>query len=122
VVSDAHQGLKGAIAAVLQGASWQRCRVHFVRNALARVPRSDAHMVAATIRTVFVQPGPATAREKWRRVADCVRARHSRLADLLLDDAEADVLAHLACPPEHWRQIWSDKPLEMASSQPTIAA
>jgi putative transposase len=111
VISDAHQGLKGAIAAVLQGASWQRGRVHFVRNALALVPRSAAPMVAATIRTVFAQPDPVSAREQWRRVADNFRPRHQRLADLL-DDAEADVLAYLGFPHEHWRQIWSNNPLE----------
>jgi transposase-like protein len=111
VISDAHQGLKGAIAAALQGAGWQRCRVHFVRNALAVVPKSAAQMVAATIRTVFAQPDPAAAREQWRRVADGFRGRYPRLADLL-DDAEPDVLAYLDFPPEHWRQIWSNNPLE----------
>src|SRR5215208_4983414 len=111
VISDAHAGLKGAIAAVLHGASWQRCRVHFVRNALALVPKSAAEMVAATIRTVFAQPDPASAREQWRRVADNFRSRHARLATLL-DDAEPDVLAYLAFPHEHWRQIWSNNPLE----------
>jgi putative transposase len=111
VISDAHQGLKGAIAAVLQGAGWQRCRVHFVRNALALVPKSAAPMVAATIRTVFAQPDPASAREQWRRVADNFRSRHERLATFL-DDAEPDVLAYLAFPHEHWRQIWSNNPLE----------
>src|SRR5947199_1748116 len=65
VISDAHQGLKSSIAAVLQGASWQRCRVHFVRNALGLVPKAAAEMVAATIRTVFAQPDPAMAREQW---------------------------------------------------------
>ena len=116
VVSDAHQGLKGAIGAVLQGAAWQRCRVHFVRNALALVPKTAAQMVAATIRTVFVQPDAATAREQWRRVADGFRPRHPRLA-ALLDDAEADVLAYLAFPPEHWRQIWSNNPLERLNKE-----
>jgi putative transposase len=111
VISDAHEGLKGAIAAVLQGAGWQRCRVHFVRNALALVPRSAAQMVAATIRTVFAQPDPAGAREQWRKVADTFRKSHPRLAQLL-DDAEDDVLAYLAFPAEHWRQIWSNNPLE----------
>jgi transposase-like protein len=111
VVSDAHSGLKGAIAAALQGAAWQRCRVHFVRNALGLVPKSAAQMVAATIRTVFSQPDPTMAREQWRKVADGFRARHPRLATLL-DDAEPDVLAYLAFPPEHWRQIWSNNPIE----------
>jgi len=116
VISDAHQGLKSAIAAVLQGASWQRCRVHFVRNALALVPKTAAQMVAATIRTVFVQPDAAAAREQWRRVADSFRGRFPRLATLL-DEAEADVLAYLAFPPEHWRQIWSNNPLERLNKE-----
>jgi len=111
VVSDAHEGLKTAIAAVLHGASWQRCRVHFVRNALALVPKAAAQMVAATIRTVFAQPDAPSAREQWRRVADGFRPRYPKLADLL-DSAEADVLAYLAFPPDHWRQIWSNNPLE----------
>ncbi len=116
VTSDAHQGLKGAIAAVLQGAGWQRCRVHFVRNALALVPKAAQQMVAATIRTVFVQPDAVTARETWRKVADGFRPRWPRLAELL-DEAEADVLAYLAFPREHWRQIWSNNPLERLNKE-----
>src|SRR5204863_7424201 len=100
VISDAHQGLKGAIAAVLHGASWQRCRTHFMRNALCLVPKGTQQMVAATIRTVFVQPDAATAREQWRRVADQLRARFPRVAQLL-----DEVLAYLAFPQEHWRHI-----------------
>src|SRR6185503_4641272 len=73
VISDAHQGLKGAIAAVLHGATWQRCRVHFVRNLLGLVPKSAAEMVAATVRTVFAQPDAPSAREQWRAVADRLR-------------------------------------------------
>jgi transposase-like protein len=116
VISDAHQGLKGAIAAVLQGAAWQRCRVHFVRNALALVPKSAAQMVAATIRTVFAQPDAPSAKEQWRRVADGFRSRCPRLAELL-DAAEDEVLAYLAFPPEHWRQIWSNNPLERLNKE-----
>jgi transposase-like protein len=111
VISDAHGGLKSAIASVLQGASWQRCRVHFVRNVMALVPKSAAEMVAATIRTVFAQPDPEGARETWRRVADSLRGRFPRAA-ALLDEAEDEVLAYLAFPREHWRQIWSNNPLE----------
>ena len=111
VTSDSHEGLKGAVAAVLQGASWQRCRVHFVRTARARVPTAAQQMVAATIRTGFVQPDPAAAHEQWRRVADSFRARFPRLAQLM-DAAETDVLAYLPFPPEHWRQLWSTNPLE----------
>lgn len=116
VVSDAHQGLKGAIAAVLQGSSWQRCRVHFVRNALALVPKSAAQMVATTIRTAFAQPDVAATREQWRRVAESFRSRFPRLANLL-DEAEEDVLAYLAFPSEHWRQIWSNNPLERLNKE-----
>src|ERR671937_324172 len=116
VTSDAHQGLKAAIAAVLQGASWQRCRTHYMRSALALVPKSAQQMVAATIRTVFVQPDPSSAREQWRKVADSFRGRFPKLAQLL-DEAEADVLAYLAFPPEHWRQIWSNNPLERLNKE-----
>lgn len=116
VISDSHQGLKNAISAVLQGASWQRCRVHFVRNALALVPKSAAQMAAATIRTVFAQPDPVSAHEQWRRVADTFRDRYPRLATLL-DEAESDVLAYLAFPADHWRQIWSNNPLERLNKE-----
>jgi len=111
VISDAHQGLRSALAAVLVGASWQRCRVHFVRNALALVPKSAAEMVAAAIRTVFAEPDPASAHQRWRQVADGFRKPYPRLAGLL-EDAEEDVLAYLAFPAAHWRQIWSNNPLE----------
>jgi putative transposase len=116
VISDAHQGLKGAIQAVLHGASWQRCRVHFVRNLLALVPKSAAEMVAATVRTVFAQPDATSAREQWRAVADRFRPSFPRVADLL-DEAEPDVLAYLAFPREHWRQIWSNNPLERLNKE-----
>ena len=111
VTSDAHEGLKHAIAAVLHGATWQRCRAHFVRNALALVPKATQSLVAATIRTVFAQPAAEAARGQWRQVADSFRARWPRLADLL-DEAEVDVLAYLAFPAAHWRQLWSTNPLE----------
>lgn len=111
VISDAHEGLKGAIQTALIGSSWQRCRVHFIRNALALVPKSAQQMVAASIRTVFFQPDSKSAKETWRRVADMLRGRYPKLARLM-DEAEEDVLAYLAFPPEHWRQIWSNNPLE----------
>jgi putative transposase len=116
VTSDSHQGLKGAIAAVLQGAGWQRCRTHFMRNALCLVPKGTQQMVAATIRTVFVQPDAASAREQWRRVADQLRPRFPRVAQLL-DEAEDEVLAYLTFPQEHWRQIWSNNPQERLNKE-----
>jgi transposase-like protein len=116
VTSDAHEGLKGAIAAVLQGASWQRCRTHVMRNVLCLVPKGAPQMVAATIRTVFVQPDAARARETWRRVADQLRPRFPRVAQLL-DDAEEEVLTYLSFPPEHWRQIWSNNPQQRLNTE-----
>lgn len=116
VISDAHEGLKGAIAAVLHGASWQRCRVHFVRNALATVPKSAQQMVAATIRTVFVQPDATSAREQWERVTESFRGRFDRVA-ALMDEAKEDVLAYLAFPQAHWKQIWSNNPLERLNKE-----
>jgi len=102
-ISDAHQGLKGAIEAVLQGRA-QQCRVHFMRNTLALVPKTAASMVAATIRTVFVQPDPASAREQWQRVIDNLGPSFPRLA-------------HLAFLQEHWLQIWSSNPLERVNRE-----
>ena len=116
VTSDAHTGLKRALTTILHGASWQRCRVHFVRNALALVPKGAQQLVAATIRTVFAQPDASSAREQWRRVADGFRDRFARLADLM-DAAESDVLAYLAFPAAHWRQIWSNNPLERLNKE-----
>src|SRR5258707_2634499 len=116
LTSDAHEGLKSAIAAVLQGASWQRCRTHFMRNALALVPKGAQQMVAATIRTVFFQPDADNARATWRRVADGFRPRWPRLAQLL-DLAEDEVLTYLAFPQEHWRQVWSNNPQERLNKE-----
>lgn len=116
VISDSHGGLKGAIGAVLTGAGWQRCRVHFMRNALAAVQKSAAQMVAATIRTVFAQPDAAGAHDQWRKVADSLRERFPKVA-ALLDEAEEDVLAYTAFPAEHWHQIWSNNPLERLNKE-----
>jgi putative transposase len=111
VISDAHSGLKAAVARVLAGTAWQRCRVHFVRNALARVPKGQAEMVAATIRTIFVQPDPASTRAHLRVVADMLGAKFPAVAELLRN-AEADLTAYTAFPRSHWRRIWSTNPLE----------
>lgn len=111
VVSDAHTGLKAAIRKTMSGTSWQRCRVHLMRNLLARVPKGHAEMVAATVRTIFAQPDPAATRDQLRLVADTLRERHPTVSDLLLD-AEADVTAYAAFPHPHWKKIWSTNPLE----------
>jgi putative transposase len=111
VISDAHTGLKAAIRKTFSGTSWQRCRVHLMRNLLARVPKGHAEMVAATVRTIFAQPDPASTRTQLRLVADMLRDRHPAVSDLLLD-AEADVTAYAAFPYPHWKKIWSTNPLE----------
>lgn len=111
VVSDDHKGLKQAVAAVLTGASWQRCRTHFARNLLSRVPKSAQPLVATLVRSIFAQP---SAEEVWAqqvRVVEQLQDRFADAANLLLTAAE-DILAFAAFPSEHWRQIWSNNPLE----------
>ena len=115
VISDAHEGLKAAITRVV-GATWQRCRVHFMRNALAHVPKGQTTMVAAAIRQVFVQPGHAAAVQSWRHVADQLRARWPKLGTLM-DDAEADVLAFMAFPAQHRSKLHSTNPLERLNKE-----
>jgi len=115
VTSDAHEGLKQAIGKVM-GATWQRCRVHFLRNALAHVPRRQHAMVAAVIRTAFVQEGQKQARIQWRETADKLRERFPKLS-ALMDDAEDDVLAFMGFPKEHWSQLASTNPLERLNKE-----
>jgi len=116
VTSDAHRGLKSAVEAVLVGASWQRCRVHFMRNALSLVPKAAQQMVGATIRTVFAQPDWGSAHEQWRRVSEGFRHRFPRLTELM-EEAEEDVLSYAAFPGEHWQKIWSNNPLERLNKE-----
>jgi putative transposase len=116
VTSDAHRGLKSAIEKVLQGAAWQRCRVHFMRDALSLVPKAAQQMVGATIRTVFAQPDAESARQQWRRVSDGFRPRFPRLAELM-DEAEEDLLAFATFPQEHWQKVWSNNPLERLNKE-----
>ena len=111
VISDAHRGLTNAIAAVLQGAAWQRCRVHFMRNALAKVTRGHAEMVAATIRTVFAQPTGPKVRDQLEDVARMLDGEFPAVANLLRD-AKADLTAFADFPMAHWQKIWSTNPLE----------
>lgn len=111
VISDAHEGLKRAIAEVLAGATWQRCRVHFMRNLLARVPRHAQSMVAALVRTIFAQPDRASARQQLEQVASSLERRFPQVASLLREAAE-EVLAYMDFPPEHRRGIHSTNVLE----------
>jgi putative transposase len=116
VTSDSHRGLKSAVEAVLVGASWQRCRMHFMRNALSLVPKAAQQMVGATIRTVFAQPDTQGAREQWRRVSEGFRSRFPRLS-FLMDEAEEDVLSYAAYPQEHWQKTLSNNPLERLNKE-----
>jgi putative transposase len=111
VISDDHKGLTGAIAAVLPGCAWQRCRTHFMRNALCRVPRSAQPFVATLVRTIFAQPSAEEVQAQLRRVIGQLEDRFPDVARLL-DEAGPDITAFAGFPVEHWRQIWSNNPQE----------
>src|SRR5437764_2916115 len=116
VSSDAHPGLVDAIAATLPGAGWQRCRTHFIRNLLTRVPKSAQSFVATMVRSVFEQPDADTT---WAQHARVVEQLQERFADaaVMLVDAAPDVLAFTAFPKEHWRQIRSNNPQERLNKE-----
>ena len=116
VISDAHEGLKHAIGTVLSGAAWQRCRVHFMRNLLARVPQGMREAVAAIVRTTFAQPEHASALTQLHKVADGLRARLPQAA-ALLEEAAEDILAYKHFPTEHRQQLHSTNPLERRNKQ-----
>jgi putative transposase len=116
VVSDAHQGLVEAIAAVLPGAAWQRCRTHFMRNLLAKVPRSAQPMVATMVRTIFEQPDAEQVSAQHARVVEQLVVKFPDAAGMLID-AGADLLAFATFPKEHWRQIWSNNPQERLNKE-----
>jgi putative transposase len=111
VVSDAHEGLKSAIKKVLTGSTWQRCRVHFMRNVLSQVPKKCQGMVSSIIHTIFAQNDQESAREQLRHVVDELRGRFPKAMEIL-EAAEEDILAYMAFPREHWIQIHSTNPLE----------
>jgi putative transposase len=115
VISDAHEGIKAAVAKVLH-ASWQRCRVHFMRNALAHAGRQGRRVVAAFIGTAFVQDDAEAASKQWRQVADQLRPKVPKLA-ALMDQAEVDVLAFMTFPKDHRAKIHSINPLERLNGE-----
>jgi transposase-like protein len=116
VISDAHSGLKDAIASVLPGAAWQRCRTHFMRNLLTRVPRAQQGLVATLVRTIFEQPDAEQVHAQHARVVDQLADRFGDAANMLVD-AASDLLAFSAFPREHWRQIWSNNPQERLNKE-----
>lgn len=111
VISDAHEGLKNAIAKVLLGAAWQRCYVHFMRNMEGHLAKGERPALKALLKRIFDQESHAEAKEHLRGAVDILSERHPRIAGLLAD-AEADVLAYMSFPAAHWRQIRSTNPLE----------
>ena len=115
VVSDAPEGIKATVAKVLN-ATWQRCRVHFMRNALAHAGKTQRRIVCAWIGTAFAQDDAEAARKQWRQVADQLRPRVSKLA-ALMDSAEADVLAYMNFPAQHRAKIHSTNPLERLNGE-----
>jgi putative transposase len=116
VISDHHLGLKAAIASVFIGASWQRCRVHFMRNVLAKVPKASAEMVAAAIRTVFAQPDADHVKAQMDEITHMLEGKFPAVATMLAD-ARDDLLAFAAFPVVHWKKIWSTNPLERLNGE-----
>jgi putative transposase len=111
VISDAHVGLKSAIESALAGASWQRCRTHFMRNLLQRVPKSMHGVVASLVRSIFAQPDAESVRAQHARIVEQLQPRFGEAARMLAD-ARDELLAFTSFPKEHWRQIWSNNPQE----------
>lgn len=116
VISDAHVGIKLAVEAVLPGASWQRCRTHFMRNLLAKVPKAAQGMVAGLVRTIFEQPDCQDVRAQFDIVLAKLLEQFPDAAQLL-SDAEEEILAFSAFPKEHWKQIWSNNPQERLNKE-----
>jgi transposase-like protein len=116
VISDAHPGLVDAIASTLVGATWQRCRTHYLRNLLTKVPKSAQAMVATLVRTIFAQPDAASVWAQHARVVEQLAERFGD-ASTHLADAAVDVLAFTGFPKEHWKQIWSNNPQERLNKE-----
>jgi transposase-like protein len=116
VISDQHAGLVAALRRVFQGASHQRCRVHFARNLLALVPKSHQDMVAAVFRTIFAQPDPDTVATTWDQIRQQLGERFPKIGPLM-DDAKTEVLAFSAFPRAHWSKVWSTNPLERLNKE-----
>jgi len=116
VTSDAHEGLRAALGQILNSVTWRRCRVHYMRNILAHVPKGDKAIVAAALRTILAQPDRQAAGQQLVEMVGVVRARWPKAAELLAK-AEEDVLAYMAFPGEHWSRIYSTSPLERLNKE-----
>jgi len=116
VISDAHSGLINAIRRMLQGSCWQRCRLHFARNLLQRVPKAHQGMVTAALRSVFAQEKAAEIEARWDDLASSLAERFPRAAELMIK-AREDVLAFRHFPDQHWRKVWSTNLLERVNEE-----
>jgi transposase-like protein len=116
VIADAHLGLRQAVGAVMAGAAIQRCRVHFLRNILARVPKGSAEMVAAAVRTIFAQPDAQHVHDQLDVIAGMLGRQFPKLERMLRDAAE-ELLAFTGFPPGHWKKVWSTNPLERLNKE-----
>ncbi len=115
VISDAHEGIKAAVSKVLR-ATWQRCRVHFMRNVLAHAGKSGRRVVSAFIATAFAQDDAGAAKTQWRKVADQLRPKLPKLA-ALMDEAKPDVLAYMTFPAPHRTKLHSTNPIERLNGE-----
>ena len=116
VTSDAHAGIRAAVKAILPGAAWQRCRVHFARNITSHLGSVRSKPVNALISTVFAQTSPQAVRATYHQVTDSLRGTFPDIADML-EAAEADLTAFAAFPTEHWKKIWSNNPIERVNAE-----
>ena len=116
VISDAHEGLRASVERVMLGAAWQRCRVHFLRNVLAKVPKGSAEMVAAAIRTIFAQPDAAAVGDQLDSIATKL-GRQFPAVEAMVREASCDLCAFAAFPVAHWKKIWSTNPLERVNKE-----
>lgn len=116
VVSDAHPGLKNAIASTFSGAGWQRCRTHFLSNLLTKVPKRAQQAVATAVRSIFAQPDAEAVRQQHERVVLQLEASYPEAA-AMLETAADELLAFTAFPKAHWKQIWSNNPQERLNKE-----
>jgi transposase-like protein len=116
IISDADEGIKAAVSRVFS-ATWQRCRVHFARNAMAHAGKSGRRVVSAFIATAYAQETPEAAKGQWRKVADQLRPSVPKLARMMMDTAEEDVLAYMSFPPQHRTKLHSTNPLERLNGE-----
>ncbi|GAB08557.1 putative transposase, partial [Gordonia araii NBRC 100433] len=116
VISDAHAGLKAAVAEQFTGAAWQRCRVHFMRNLHGAVSGRQAPVVTAAVRTIFAHTDPADLAAQWDQVADSLAESFPKVTGMM-NEARTDVLAFTAFPQTHWQKIWSNNPIERLNKE-----